>query len=59
MSCPYENIYNKKENLESTYNFLKCDDEILKKSHVKKIIEKIENQDMKEGKKFLNKDKIK
>jgi len=58
MNCPYENIYNKKENLESTYNFLKCDDDILKKSHVKKIIEKIENQDPKEGKKLLKKIKI-
>ena len=50
MASPYENIFNKKENLETIYNFIKSEDEKLKKENVKRIIEEIEGVEYKEGK---------
>lgn len=50
MASPYENIFNKKENLETIYNFLKADDKKLKKENIKNIIDEIEGFESKEGK---------
>lgn len=49
MSSQYENIFNKKENIESIYNFLKADDKKLKKENIKKIIQEIEGIEYKDG----------
>jgi len=54
MACPYENIFNKKENLETIYNFLKSDEKKLKKENIKKIIEDIEGIEYREGKRITN-----
>jgi len=50
MANPYENIFSKKENLETIYNFLKAEDGKLKKEMIKNIIEEIEGIEYKEGK---------
>lgn len=50
MANAYENIFNKKENLETIYNFLKAEDGKLKKETIKNIIEEIEGVEYKEGK---------
>ncbi len=49
MASPCENIFNKKENLETIYNFLKAEDTKLTKETIKNIIEEIEGIEYKEG----------
>lgn len=47
---PYENIFNKKENIENIYNFLKSEDGKLKRDTVRKMIEDMEGVSVKLGK---------